>query len=238
MCSGRVDLSYVFRAFLNGLDGVFIGGCHLNECNYVTHGNYHAQNMVLLAKRILTHVGLNPDRLVIQFMSGAEASLFVDVVNRFVKNIANLGPLGQSEGLESSEVKQRITEITKLIPYIKQVNNEKLGRRVTDPEEYENLFSQEEIDNLFRNVATYYIDPAKCQACSTCLRRCPVVAIEGGKLQVHVIDQEKCIKCGTCLEVCPPKFGAVTKITGEAAPEPLPIEQRAIKRKAKSEAVT
>ena len=45
MCSGRVDLEFVLRAFSNGMDGVFVGGCRLNECNYITHGNYDALNM-------------------------------------------------------------------------------------------------------------------------------------------------------------------------------------------------
>lgn len=237
MCSGRVDLSFIFRAFLNGMDGVFIGGCHLNECNYVTHGNYHALNMVLLAKRVMQHIGINPDRLNIEFMSGAEAGLFVDVVNRFVNNVKKLGPLGSAEGLDIAEVKRRVADVSKLVPYIKLVNQDKLASRLTNPDDYDGLFTQDEIDTMFSEVVSYYIDPAKCQACSTCLRRCPVVAIEGGKLQVHVIDQEKCIKCGTCYEVCPPKFGAVTKITGQPAPPPLPLEKRAIVRKAKSETV-
>jgi F420-non-reducing hydrogenase iron-sulfur subunit len=72
MCSGRVDMAFVLRALSNGMDGVFIGGCRLNECNYVTHGNYHALNMVLLLKRIMERIGLNPERLSIEFMSGAE----------------------------------------------------------------------------------------------------------------------------------------------------------------------
>lgn len=234
MCSGRVDLSFIFRAFQNGMDGVFIGGCHLNECNYITHGNYHALNVVLLAKRVMQHIGINPDRLNIEFMSGAEANLFVEVVNRFVDKVKKLGPLGSTEGIDQNELRKRVSEVSKLIPYIKIVNQEKLASRLTDPTDYEKLFTQDEIDALFKEVVSYYIDPAKCQACSTCLKRCPVVAIEGGKLQVHVIDQDKCIKCGTCFEVCPPKFGAVTKIVGEPAPPPLPLEKRAIVRKAKT----
>ncbi|WP_368860936.1 hydrogenase iron-sulfur subunit, partial [Desulforhabdus sp. TSK] len=83
MCTGRVDLAHVLRAFSNGIDGVFIGGCHLNECNYITHGNYHALNMVLLFKKVLEHVGLSPDRLRIEFMSGADAGIFVESVNDF-----------------------------------------------------------------------------------------------------------------------------------------------------------
>src|SRR5271157_4601970 len=81
MCSGRVDLSFVLRAFSNGMDGVFIGGCRLNECNYITHGNYHALNMVLLSKKLMEHLGLSPERLRIAFMSSGEGLLFAEVVN-------------------------------------------------------------------------------------------------------------------------------------------------------------
>lgn len=234
MCSGRVDLGFVLRAFSNGVDGVFIGGCHLNECNYVTHGNYHALNMVLLAKRIMEHIGLNPERLKIEFMSGAEANLFVEAVNGFVKQVKKLGPLGESEGLDQNEVKLKTAEITKLVPYIKMVNQDKLASRLKTPEEYDGLFTHDEIEKLFREVVSYYIDPTKCQACSICLKKCPAEAIEGGKNRIHVIDQEKCIKCGTCFEACPPRFGAVEKISGEPVPPAIPEEARTIARKSKT----
>ena len=61
MCSGRVDLSFIFRAFAKGADGVFIGGCHLNDCHYDPEGNYDALGNTLMAKRILEHVGVNPE---------------------------------------------------------------------------------------------------------------------------------------------------------------------------------
>lgn len=234
MCSGRVDLGFILRAFSNGMDGVFIGGCRLNECNYVTHGNYHTLNTVLLVKRLMEHMGLSPERLKIEFMSGAEANLFVETVNGFVKQVKKLGPLGESEGIDREELKSRISEITKLVPYIKVVNQEKLATRLKSPEEYDDLFTKDEIEKLFREVVSYYIDPAKCQACSICLKKCPVEAIVGGKNQIHVIDQEKCIKCGTCFEACPTRFGAVRKISGEPVPPPIPEEARTIVRKAKA----
>ena len=87
MCSGRVDLAFILRAFARGADGVFIGGCRLNECNYVTHGNYHALNLTLLGKQIMQHIGLNPRRLRIEFMSGGEGLLFTDVVDAFVEQV-------------------------------------------------------------------------------------------------------------------------------------------------------
>jgi F420-non-reducing hydrogenase iron-sulfur subunit len=233
MCSGRVDLEFVFRAFSNGTDGVFIGGCRLNECNYITHGNYHALNMVLLCRRIMEHIGLNPERLRIEFMSSAEGILFAEVMSEFGNKVKELGPLGKAEGIDQNELKSKLAEITKLVPYIKLVKNEKLASRLENPEEYDKLFTKDEIDRLFSEVISYYIDPEKCQACMTCAKRCPVEAIVGGKNLIHVIDQEKCIKCGTCFEVCPPKFRAVTEIAGAPVPPPIPEEKRTIVRKSK-----
>jgi F420-non-reducing hydrogenase iron-sulfur subunit len=226
-------MAFVLRAFSNGMDGVFIGGCRLNECNYVTHGNYHALNMVLLLRRIMEHIGLNPERLKIEFMSGAEANLFVEDVNSFVKKVRSLGPLGEAEEIDRHELKARLAEMSKLVPYFKLVNQQKLASRLKTPEEYDGLFTKEEIDRLFSEMVSYYIDPEKCQACMTCLRRCPAEAIVGGKNRIHVIDQDKCIKCGTCLEVCPPRFASVKKLSGEPVPPPIPEEKRTLVRKGK-----
>ena len=237
MCSGRVDLGFVLRAFSKGIDGVYIGGCHLGECNYVTHGNYHALNMVLLCKRLLEHIGLNPRRLRIRFMSGAEANVFAESVNDFSKTVHELGPIGKSEGIPEGELASRLEAVTKLIPYIKMVKREKLESRIENPEEYDSAFTKDEIDELFNQVISYYIDPAKCQACMICARRCPVDAIISAKNHVHVIDQDKCIKCGTCLQACPQRFGAVTQILGGPVPDPLPEDQRTIEKRKSNSAV-
>jgi F420-non-reducing hydrogenase iron-sulfur subunit len=230
MCSGRVDLEFVLRAFLNGMDGVFIGGCRLNECNYITHGNYHALNMVLLCKKIMEHIGLNPERLRIEFMSAGEGILFAEVVNDFSRKVKELGSLGKSEGIDESELKSRLEAVIKLVPYIKLVKREKLALRPENEAEYDKFYTSDEVDRLLSEVVSYYIDPEKCQACGICLRKCPVEAITGGKNQIHIIDQEKCIKCGTCLEACPPRFGAVKEILNEPVPLPIPEEARIIVR--------
>jgi coenzyme F420-reducing hydrogenase delta subunit/Fe-S-cluster-containing hydrogenase component 2 len=233
MCTGRVDLAFIFRSFYNKADGVYIAGCRLDECKYITHGNYNALNMVLLCRRVMEHIGLNPERLRIEFMSSAEGSRFAETVNDFIRKVGAIGPLGKSEGLDENGLKSKLNEIGRLIPYIKIVTKDKLSSRLKDPEEWNKLFTKDEIDTLFRELPSYYIDPGKCQACMTCARRCPVEAIISAKNQIHVIDQEKCIKCETCLEVCPPKFRAVTKLVGEPVPPPLPEEKRTIVRKRK-----
>jgi NADP-reducing hydrogenase subunit HndC len=81
-----------------------------------------------------------------------------------------------------------------------------------------------------KNLISYYIDPARCAACTLCYRNCPVGAVEGERGKVHVVDQAKCSKCGTCFEVCPPAFRAVQKISGEIVPPSIPEEQRWIKK--------
>jgi coenzyme F420-reducing hydrogenase delta subunit/NAD-dependent dihydropyrimidine dehydrogenase PreA subunit len=230
MCSGRVDLDYVLRAFSNGMDAVFIGGCRLNECNYITHGNYDALNMVLLCQRIMEHIGLNPERLRLEFMSSADGNLFAELMNAYGRQVKELGPLGVAEGLDPEKLKAKLEEIRRLVPYIKLVKNEKLASRLKNPDDYAQLFTKEEVDLLFSEVITYYIDPQKCQACMICARRCPVEAIAGAKNLIHIIDQEECIKCAICLEVCPEKFGAVVEIVGESAPPPIADEERTIAR--------
>ena len=197
MCSGRVDLEFVLRAFSNGMDGVFVGGCRLNECNYITHGNYHALNMVLLFKKI-RNVGLNPERLRIEFMSSAEEIVFAEVMSDFGKKVREFGPVGNGEGLNEYELKAKLAETARLIPYIKVMENAKLGKRLLNPAEYDRLFTRDEIDKLFSEAPSYYIDPEKCQACMICARRCPAEAIISAKGQIHIVKQEECIKCGTC----------------------------------------
>jgi coenzyme F420-reducing hydrogenase delta subunit len=127
MCSGRVDLKFILRAFSNGQDGVFIVGCRLNECNYVTHGNYHALNTALLGKRILEHIGLNPERLNIQFMSAGDGILFAEHMNAFDKKVKELGPLGVSEGIDRDALESKIKNVERLVPYIKIAKRENLG---------------------------------------------------------------------------------------------------------------
>ena len=149
MCSGRVDLEFVLRAFSNGMDGVFIGGCRLNECNYITNGNYDALNMVLLCRRIMEHIGLNPERLRIRFMSGAEASLFVESVNEFVTTVKEIGPLGKVEGIDKNSLKAKLEAVTRLVPYIRLVERERLRLSFKSEEEYNNFFTSDEFNRLF-----------------------------------------------------------------------------------------
>jgi coenzyme F420-reducing hydrogenase delta subunit len=149
MCSGRVDLEFVLRAFSNGIDGVLIGGCRLNECNYITHGNYDALSNVLLCRKIMEHIGLFPERLRIEFMSSGEGILLAEVINEFVKKVEELGPLGKSEGIDDEGLKLKLEAVTKLIPYVKLVEREKLRVPSKSEDEYNKFFTSDGVNRLF-----------------------------------------------------------------------------------------
>ena len=152
MCSGRVDPAFILRAFLNGTDGVFIGGCWLGECHYITEGNYDALSMVYICKKLLEHIGLNPERLRLEWVSAGEGIRFANIMNEFVPSLEKLGPLGKGEGLDEHELKFKLEAVTKLIPYIKLVQSERL--RVSDrtEEAYNKFFTSEEFDRLFNEL--------------------------------------------------------------------------------------
>ena len=152
MCTGRVDLAFVLRAFSNGADGVFIGGCHLNECHYITDGNYHALNMVLLCKKLMEHIGINPERLRLEWVSAGEGIRFAEVITDFTKKLKELGPLGIGEGIDENGLKLKLEAVKNLVPYIKLVERERLRVRFDTEDEYNEFFNSDEVDRLFREL--------------------------------------------------------------------------------------
>jgi F420-non-reducing hydrogenase iron-sulfur subunit len=152
MCTGRVDLEFVLRAFSKGMDGVFIGGCRLNECNYITHGNFQALSMVFLCKKIMRYIGLNPDRLRIEFMTSGDGMLFAEIVNNFVKKVKELGPLGKGEGIGEHDLKSRLEAVTNLVPYIRLVERERLRVKFDNAEKYKEFYDSAELDKLFQET--------------------------------------------------------------------------------------
>jgi coenzyme F420-reducing hydrogenase delta subunit len=152
MCSGRVDLEHILRAFSKGADAVFVGGCRLNECNYITHGNYDALANVLMLKKIMEHIGLNPDRLRIEFMSSGDGLILTSVINEFCKQAEEFGPLGKKEGVERENLKFKLEAVSKLIPYIKLVERERLRVPHKSEETYREFFNSDKFERLFKEM--------------------------------------------------------------------------------------
>jgi len=92
MCSGRVDPTFVVRAFTRGADGVLISGCHPGDCHY-NEGNYKALRRAHLLKRLLSEFGIDERRLRLEWVSAAEGEKFARVTKEFTEEIRSLGPL-------------------------------------------------------------------------------------------------------------------------------------------------
>lgn len=154
MCSGRVDAEFVLRAFERGADGVFIGGCWLGECHYTTEGNYDALSMMHLTRKVLDKVGVNPERLRLEWVSASEGIRFAKVVTDFTEKLKEMGPLGTGEGINKSGLKIKLEAIRKILPYIKLVERERLRVRFETEKEYDDFFSSEETDRIIRETIT------------------------------------------------------------------------------------
>lgn len=111
MCSGRLDPQFVLKAFLEGADGVLIGGCHPGDCHY-QEGNYKALRRYLLLKRLLKEMGIEEERLRLVWISASEGDRVQKAINEMVEQVRRLGPLHLERASEpSSARKERLTSV-------------------------------------------------------------------------------------------------------------------------------
>lgn len=152
MCTGRVDITFVLRAFSRGADGVFVGGCWPGECHYVTEGNYDTLFNMMLCKKLLEAVGVNPERLRREWIAASEGMRYAEIMNDFGKTLKQLGPLGKSEGLDESVVKLKLEAVLNMVPYTKLVERERMRVRFKTEQEYTDYFASEEFNRLFKEL--------------------------------------------------------------------------------------
>lgn len=156
MCTGRVDLSFIFRALASGADGVFIGGCWPGECHYITEGNYDALANMHITKKLLQRVGLSPDRLRLEWIAASEGTRFAEVMNEMGKTLTGLGPLGAElgEGVDPHLLQSKLEAVRRLVPYIRLVEREKLRPPVKSEQVYNEFYASAEVNRLFDELIT------------------------------------------------------------------------------------
>ena len=91
MCSGAVDPALIMEALRRGADGVFIGGCHPGDCHYMA-GNYKTLRKITLLKSLLPQLGIESQRVRLEWVSAAEGQRFAQVVTDFIGEVKKLGP--------------------------------------------------------------------------------------------------------------------------------------------------
>lgn len=99
MCSGRVEPTFVVKAFELGADGVLVLGCHPGDCHYI-EGNYKAMRRLPLLKKMLAQLGIEEARVRLDWVSASEGDRFASVVNEMTEKVRALGPFSQNSGEE------------------------------------------------------------------------------------------------------------------------------------------
>lgn len=106
-CTGRIDCSFIIKAFENGADGVIVSGCHPNDCHY-NEGNFYARRRFAIFRKLIDFMGIDPQRVQFSWVSAAEGAKWASLVDKITNEIRSLGPFKQYHEMsnKSSQVLQ------------------------------------------------------------------------------------------------------------------------------------
>lgn len=105
MCSGRIEPSFILKAFQQGADGVLVCGCHPGDCHYQT-GNYRCLRRFRLLEKYIAQMGIEKERLKLEWISASEGKQFAALVNSMTLDILNVGPSKIKSSLEVEHLKK------------------------------------------------------------------------------------------------------------------------------------
>jgi F420-non-reducing hydrogenase iron-sulfur subunit len=90
MCLGRLHSGLVLKAFELGAAGVMMLGCPPGECHYGS-GNQRAEEVFQETLALARLLGIEEDRLMLDWVAAGEGQHFVDQVRQFVDRVAKVG---------------------------------------------------------------------------------------------------------------------------------------------------
>ncbi len=99
MCSGRIDPTYPILAFMEGADGVLVSGCHIGDCHYID-GNYKTKNRYPFVEEMVSELGIEPERIMLEWISASEGEKFAETVKKLTENVRKLGPSPLKPGVK------------------------------------------------------------------------------------------------------------------------------------------
>jgi len=110
MCSCRVKVDLIKYAFALRAPKVIVSGCHPGDCHYLDN-NMFTKSRVMKLKEQLSSKGINPDRLMLEWVSASEGRRFVEAIRK----------------MEQLEVDEDEIEMSKMI--FSQPKRPKIGRK-------------------------------------------------------------------------------------------------------------
>jgi F420-non-reducing hydrogenase iron-sulfur subunit len=101
MCTGRIDATFVLKAFSSGADGVIIAGCHPGDCHY-SEGNYKTTRRIALLKKLLSQMGIDGERFRLEWVSAGEGAKWAQIADEMSAAVKEKGPLAWRENLKEA----------------------------------------------------------------------------------------------------------------------------------------
>ncbi|UCE75200.1 MAG: hydrogenase iron-sulfur subunit [Methanomassiliicoccales archaeon] len=188
-CSGQVDMTHILRAFENGADGVFVGGCLKEQCHYVD-GNVKAEKRIHFLRETLKAMGIKEERLGIHFMSASMGREFANFAQELTSTIRKLGPSplkGKTKTIHQNGKRAMLRDM--LLSMAKKADVSKIDFSV-----------------VIEGFGETEIDKNKCIGCGACDYVCKdgAMAVEVKKDGLLIKNTYwKCTACRMCSDVCP-----------------------------------
>jgi F420-non-reducing hydrogenase iron-sulfur subunit len=91
-CVGRIDPLHVLWAFLNGAEGVFLGGCHPDNCRY-EGGSHRTEERVSMLQGLLEVHSFDPRRLSLVWIKREAPDAYANAIRAFASQVEQLGRL-------------------------------------------------------------------------------------------------------------------------------------------------
>jgi len=118
MCSARMDQSFIMEAFRLGAGMVLISGCHPQDCHYITGQRVAAARFERLAGQ-LERMGINPDRMRVEWISAAEGAKYARVVREMNAKLQEIGP--EAVIAETEKVRPQLDRRLRHLPQVLNV---------------------------------------------------------------------------------------------------------------------
>ena len=128
MCSGRIHPAFIYEAFLRGMDAVLVVGCHLVDCHYIS-GINETVKMVRSAHKVLGKMGIDPERLRLDYVSSAEGAKFAEVVNGFTGAISRLGLMDLKAEQKERLLKLRLRKMRSALSAANTINDRSVPKQ-------------------------------------------------------------------------------------------------------------
>jgi F420-non-reducing hydrogenase iron-sulfur subunit len=101
MCTGRIDPTFVLKAFQSGADGVIVAGCHPGDCHY-SEGNYKTMRRVAMLRKLLSQMGIDDERFRLEWVSAGEGAKWAQIADEMSAALKKKGPLAWWENLKEA----------------------------------------------------------------------------------------------------------------------------------------